>query len=105
MSAPPSAKSRRISRLPALQWDEIPAHGDSPMHPGNDDRLSELMTQWTVIFDANSSRRTAAKAAQEALVLRYGAAVYRYMFSVVKRHDVVEDLCQEFARRLVEGDF
>lgn len=75
------------------------------MQPGSDDRLSEMMTQWTVIFDAHSTRRTAAKAAQQALVLRYGAAIHRYMLSVVKKHDVVEDLCQEFATRLVAGDF
>jgi RNA polymerase sigma-70 factor (ECF subfamily) len=69
------------------------------------ERLSEITTRWSLIFLANDGRRTSAQAAQQALVERYGGAIYRYMLCVVKKHDVVDDLCQEFAVRLVRGDF
>lgn len=69
------------------------------------ERLSEITTRWSLIFQAHDGRRTSAQAAQQALVERYGGAIFRYMLCVVKRHDVVEDLCQDFAVRLVRGDF
>jgi RNA polymerase sigma factor (sigma-70 family) len=69
------------------------------------DRLSQITTRWSLIFGADPARRTAAQAAQQAIVERYGGAIYRYLMSVVKKHDLVDDLCQEFAVRLVRGDF
>lgn len=72
---------------------------------GDTDRLSQITTRWSLIFQANDVGRTAVQAAQQALVERYGGAIYRYVLSVVRQPDICDDLCQEFAVRLVRGDF
>jgi RNA polymerase sigma-70 factor (ECF subfamily) len=71
----------------------------------DDKRLSGISTIWTVLRDAHGGTGEAARAAQEQLVHRYGGAVYRYLLRSVGDPAAAEDLSQEFALRLVRGDF
>jgi RNA polymerase sigma factor (sigma-70 family) len=68
-------------------------------------RLSEISTQWTTIFQAHTEPHDAARAALERLVQRYRGAVYRYLLGALRDPDAAEELFQEFALRLVRGDF
>jgi RNA polymerase sigma-70 factor (ECF subfamily) len=70
-----------------------------------DEHLSQIATAWTLLFQAHNAPAEAATAAQQLLLERYSAAVYRYLLGAVRRPDVADDLCQEFALRFVRGDF
>jgi RNA polymerase sigma-70 factor (ECF subfamily) len=70
------------------------------------DRLSRIQTHWTVVFQAHEERgQTAVTAAQQQLVLRYRGAVYRYLLGMVRDPAAAEELAQDFAVRLLRGDF
>jgi len=68
-------------------------------------RLSRINTQWTLVFEANKGKADAAARAQQQLMQRYCGAIYRYLLAAVRDPDVADDLSQEFALRLVRGDF
>ncbi len=77
-------------------------------------RLSQIRTHWTLVFQANKDAETVsgqaeaarrAALAQQELVTRYGGAIYRYLLGMVRDAYLAEDLAQEFAYRLVRGDF
>lgn len=67
--------------------------------------LSRISTQWSVVFEAHRAVAGKATAAQHQLLERYSGAVFRYLLGAVRDPDVAHDLCQEFALRLVRGDF
>lgn len=69
------------------------------------DRLDELSTWWSVLFEAHGDSAEAARAAQERLLERYGPAVRRYLLAAVRDAHTADDLFGEFALRLVRGDF
>jgi RNA polymerase sigma-70 factor (ECF subfamily) len=69
-----------------------------------DQHLSQLTTTWTALFQAHADGG-AAPAAQQVLLQRYGGAVYRYLLASVRDRDAADELFQEFALRLVRGDF
>jgi RNA polymerase sigma-70 factor (ECF subfamily) len=69
------------------------------------DRLDELSTWWSVLFEAHGDSAEAARAAQERLLERYGPAVRRYLLAAVRDEHAADDLFGEFALRLVRGDF
>jgi RNA polymerase sigma-70 factor (ECF subfamily) len=75
------------------------------MGPGGDDRLSQITTQWTMLFRAHADSPDAARPVQHALLERYGGAVARYLLGAVHDADVAADLTQEFAVRFLRGDF
>ena len=68
-------------------------------------RLSQLTTQWTLIFDACRGPDDAVKAAQAEVLQRYCGAIYRYALRVLGEADLADEVCQEFAFRFVRGDF
>lgn len=70
-----------------------------------DQHLSQISTTWTVLFQAHGGPDAAVPAAQQQMLERYQAAVYRYLLAAVRDADVADDLYQEFALRLVRGDF
>jgi RNA polymerase sigma factor (sigma-70 family) len=75
------------------------------MPPPNDaDRLTQINTRWTLVFQASQEGDETTRA-QRDLVLRYGGAIYRYLLGMVRDPHLAEDLAQEFALRLVRGDF
>lgn len=69
------------------------------------DRLSRIMTMWTVVRAAHSESADQAVAAQHRLVQRYSGAVHAYLLGAVRQEDVADELFQEFALRVVRGDF
>jgi RNA polymerase sigma-70 factor (ECF subfamily) len=75
------------------------------MPPGSGDRLDELSTWWSVLFDAHGDANGEARAAQTQLVERYGPAVRRYLLAAVRDAHTADDLFSEFTLRLVRGDF
>src|SRR5205809_2626379 len=70
-----------------------------------DDRLSQISTLWTMLLRAHATPTDAATAAQHALLERYGGAAYRYLLGSVRDADAAAELTQEFAVRLLRGDF
>ena len=73
----------------------------------NTDTLSQLQfinTRWTLVKQSHSDCPGAFKARQD-LVERYCGAAYRYLLAITRDVHLAEDLVQEFALRLVRGDF
>ena len=71
----------------------------------HEERLSRIQTAWTMVFQAHAGAEGDAAAAQNALMLRYGGAVYRYLLGALRDADAAADVAQEFALRFVRGDF
>lgn len=67
--------------------------------------LSQIATQWSVLFQAHRGEADAAAEARQLLMHRYCGAVYRYLLRAVRDPSVAEDLTQEFALRFVQGRF
>lgn len=70
-----------------------------------DDHLSEISTQWTILFQAQQGSADTATLAQQVLLQRYSRAIYRYLLRVLHNSDSAMDLAQEFALRFIQGDF
>ena len=69
------------------------------------DRLSRLGTRLTVWLQAHQGSGETAVVARQQLLLRYYGAVYRYLLSMVRDPAAAEDLTQDFAVRVLRGDF
>ena len=67
--------------------------------------LSQIATQWSVLYQAHKGDETEAARARQLLMQRYCGAVYRYLLRAVREPSVAEDLTQEFALRFVQGRF
>jgi RNA polymerase sigma-70 factor (ECF subfamily) len=68
-------------------------------------RLSEITTVWSLVLQAHGGPADAEAEAQRALVQRYQRAVYRYLMGALRDPDAADEVFQEFALRLVRGDF
>jgi RNA polymerase sigma-70 factor (ECF subfamily) len=71
----------------------------------SDDRLSQMSTAWTAFFQAHEGPDEATKAARRDLILRYSGPVHRYLMASLRDPDAADEVYQEFALRLVRGDF
>ncbi|HJT32663.1 MAG TPA: sigma factor [Pirellulales bacterium] len=69
------------------------------------DRLSRISTRWSLLVEAHAADGAERVLAQTTLLARYSSAVFRYLLGAVRDADVAEDLSQEFALRLLRGDF
>jgi DNA-directed RNA polymerase specialized sigma24 family protein len=72
---------------------------------GFDPRLSQISTQWTLVFQVHRGSPEQVQAAQLALIDRYAGAIHRYLLGAVRDANVAADLDQEFAVRFLRGDF
>ena len=70
-----------------------------------DERLSEISTCWSLVFQAHKGQQSTVAEAQQELMQRYCGAVYRYLLGALRDPDAAEELAQEFALRFVRGDF
>lgn len=70
-----------------------------------DPRLSELSTQWAMIFQAHHGTPQEINDALKLMMLRYEGAVHRYLLKAVNDPEVVRELDQEFALRFLQGNF
>lgn len=66
-------------------------------------RLSQIVTQWTLLREAHGGAEGAARAAQARLLEHYGGAVRRYLLGCVRQPELADELFQEFAVRLLQG--
>jgi RNA polymerase sigma-70 factor (ECF subfamily) len=69
------------------------------------DRLSQIQTQWALVFEAHQGQGDAGTAAYQQLLLRYYGAVYRYLLAMLRDSVAAEELTQDFACRFLRGDF
>jgi RNA polymerase sigma-70 factor (ECF subfamily) len=67
-------------------------------------RLSSISTLWSLVRQANQGPAEATRAAQERLLERYGGAVRRYLLGALRDEDAAEELFQEFALCLLQGN-
>jgi RNA polymerase sigma-70 factor (ECF subfamily) len=74
-------------------------------HENDQQRLSHIATQWSLVFQAHTAEGQPASAAALSLVERYRGAVYRYLLAATRDPDAAEELCHEFAIRFLRGDF
>ena len=70
-----------------------------------DERLSQISTCWSLVFQAHQGQQSIVAGAQQELMQRYCGAVYRYLLGALRDPDAAEELAQEFALRFVRGDF
>ena len=69
------------------------------------EHLSRISTMWSLVLQAHAGPTSAsAAAAQNAMMQRYGGAVFRYLLGALRDPDTAADLSQEFALRFVRGD-
>jgi RNA polymerase sigma-70 factor (ECF subfamily) len=73
-----------------------------PENPGH--RLSRISTLWSVVRRAHQGASEAAGSARRRLLDRYGGAVRRYLRRLLHDESAADDLFQEFALRLLQGD-
>jgi DNA-directed RNA polymerase specialized sigma24 family protein len=66
--------------------------------------LAQLSTHWSNIFRAREADGDAAMAARNALLLRYVEVVMRYLRAVLRDPQVVDQVCSNFAVRVLESD-
>jgi RNA polymerase sigma-70 factor (ECF subfamily) len=74
----------------------------------NDMRLSQIQTNWTEVFGGVFGQEAADVSVQEAqrdLLIRYARPVYKYLLAAVRDTNVADDLAQQFAFRIIRGDF
>ncbi len=70
------------------------------------EHLSQISTTWTMCFQAHQGTEEGeVKEARRLLLQRYGAAVYGYLRAALKDPDATDEMYQEFALKLVRGDF
>lgn len=74
--------------------------------PDWDRPLNEIETLWSDILRAHAVEGQGdAHEARVRLVLRYMGAVWRYLTWVLRDRDAADELAQEFAVRVLRGDF
>jgi RNA polymerase sigma-70 factor (ECF subfamily) len=68
-------------------------------------RLSRIDTPWSILRRAHDGSDPSIAWARQALLDRYGGAVRRYLRAVLRDEEAADEVFQEFALRLVRGDF
>jgi RNA polymerase sigma factor (sigma-70 family) len=102
--------SNRIEAQPAIAAIARPREpfGDGGEFMENveaDPHLSQMTTQWTIVFQAHSGKPDEVSVAVSRLMCRYAGAVHRYLLNVLRDPDAAAELDQEFALRFLRGDF
>jgi RNA polymerase sigma-70 factor (ECF subfamily) len=76
------------------------------MHDTPEERLSRMVTPWTLLFEAHQGAAEETRAARDQLLRRYSVPVRRYLLGAVRGDtDLGDELFQEFALRFVRGDY
>lgn len=79
----------------------MPKPDDEP----NPRHIRDIETIWPLLHKAHEGGAAEINAAQQAVLLRYRPAVYRYLLACLGSADAADELCQEFSLRFVRGDF
>jgi DNA-directed RNA polymerase specialized sigma24 family protein len=76
------------------------------MEPDERDRhLSQISTEWDMVFQAHQGAPEQVSAAQAELMDRYAGAVHRHLLAALRDPDAAAELGQEFALRFLQGGF
>ena len=76
------------------------------MEPAERERqLSQISTEWEMVFRAHQGTPEQVPAAQAELMNRYAGAVHRYLLGALRDPDAAAELGQEFALRFLQGGF
>ncbi len=75
------------------------------MQVSSEQRLSRISTLWTLLERAHDPPTDNAALARRALLLRYSGAAYSYLLGAVRDEEAAMELFQEFALRILRGDF
>jgi RNA polymerase sigma-70 factor (ECF subfamily) len=67
--------------------------------------LNDISTVWTVVAQAQNGSGEAVGVAQAELLQRYSRAIHRYLLGALHDPEAADELGQEFALRLLRGDF
>jgi len=67
--------------------------------------LSHIETNWGMVQQAHQGPVAERPAAREELLERYAAAVRAYLVKVLRNPDAAGEVFQEFALRIIRGDF
>jgi len=67
------------------------------------DHLSRIQTHWSNVLGSNAGVLDSDR--QQAILLRYYRAAFRYLLGILRDPDVAEELAQDFAVRFMRGDF
>jgi RNA polymerase sigma-70 factor (ECF subfamily) len=70
-----------------------------------DPRLSRIDTLWSLVHRAHAGPAAEDGDAVARLLARYGGAVHRYLLGALRNPEAADELFQEFALRVVRGDF
>lgn len=68
-------------------------------------RFSRIETLWSVVHKAHDDDQSVSSSAQEKLLEIYGGAIKRYLLNALRDETAAQDLYQEFALKLIKGDF
>src|SRR5262245_17696763 len=87
-----SAWRRRWSGMPNQQGGLSPERARAgTISSMSDQHLSQIATQWTMLFAAHKGPDDEAAQARRDLMLRYCGAVYRYLAKVVRDPHLAEE--------------
>jgi RNA polymerase sigma factor (sigma-70 family) len=67
-------------------------------------RLSDIQTLWSVVCQAHQESGGVAATARRQLLERYGGAARRYLLGVLRDPEAADEVFQELAVRLLQGD-
>lgn len=67
------------------------------------DRLSAIVTRWTLLRNAHADGPGQARDAQERILHRYGGAIRRYLLGCTRNPEQADELYQEFAIKFLQG--
>ncbi len=70
-----------------------------------DAHLSQMLTVWTMVYQASSGKPDQVGEAVSKLMMQYAGAVHRYLLKILRDPDIAAELDQEFALRFLRGDF
>lgn len=67
--------------------------------------IDEISTLWTILGNANNGDSDECRIAQQLILNRYEHAIRRYLMGALRRPDWVEEAYQDFAVKLLRGDY
>src|SRR5947209_5228786 len=97
-------RGREPDRLPSMSTVS-PRGAMAVEQEDRNPQLTQISTQWTLVFQAHRGTPEQVAAAQVELMARYAGAVHRYLLAALRDPEAAEELDQEFAVRFLRGDF
>jgi RNA polymerase sigma factor (sigma-70 family) len=76
-----------------------------PEETNSENRLDQVVTQWSLLRIAHSPQATAGPQARQELLLRYRGAIRSYVAALLLNETEADDVAQDVLVRLMRGDF